>query len=53
MKTVGTKSHSTSSTKDTIADLEFLTDEDFTTMLEDPVEGVDNNENQYNFFNTY
>jgi hypothetical protein len=50
-KTVGTKSRSTSSAKDTIADLEFLTDEDFATMLEDPVEGADNDENQYNFFN--
>lgn len=50
MKTA-TKSRSTSSAKDTIADLEFLTDEDFATMLEDPVEGADNDENRYNFFN--
>ena len=45
-----TKSRSTSSTKDTIANLEFLTDEDFTTMFEDPAEGTDSDENQYSFF---
>jgi hypothetical protein len=50
MKTAA-KSRSTTSAKDAVADLEFLTDEDFATMLEGPVKGAENDENRYNFFN--